>query len=70
MPEEFAHGFVVLSEIAEFLYKSTDYYAPEFERSIVWNDPSIAINWVINSGSILYAKDQLAKTLTTAEHFA
>ncbi len=70
VPEGFAHGFVVLSESAEFLYKTTDYYAPEYERSIVWNDPAIAIKWPINGEPILSAKDQQAKTLATAEHFA
>ena len=70
VPEGFAHGFVVLSESAEFLYKTTDYYAPEYERSIVWNDPAIAVKWPINGEPILSAKDQQAKTLATAEHFA
>lgn len=70
VPEGFAHGFVVLSETAEFLYKTTDYYAPEYERSIVWNDPTIAIQWPINGEPILSAKDHQAKTLATAEHFA
>ncbi len=70
VPEGFAHGFVVLSEAAEFLYKTTDYYAPEYERSIVWNDPTINIKWPINGEPILSAKDQQAKTLATAEHFA
>ena len=68
--EGFAHGFLVLSETAEFLYKTTDYYAPEFERSIVWNDPTIDVKQKINGESILSAKDQQAKTLATAEHFA
>ena len=70
VPEGFAHGFVVLSEFAEFLYKTTDYYAPEFERSIVWNDPTIAVKWTISGEPTLSAKDQQAKTLATAEHFA
>ena len=70
VPDGFAHGFVVLSETAEFLYKTTDYYAPEYERSIVWNDPAINIKWPINGEPILSAKDQQAKTLATAEHFA
>ena len=69
VPEGFAHGFVVLSEAAEFLYKTTDYYAPEYERSIVWNDPTIDIKWPINGEPILSTKDQQAKTLATAEHF-
>lgn len=70
VPEGFAHGFVVLSETAEFLYKTTDYYAPEYERSIVWNDPAIDVKWPIDGEPILSAKDQQAKTLATAEHFA
>lgn len=70
IPEGFAHGFVVLSETAEFLYKTTDYWAPEFERSIAWNDPSINIQWPIQDAPILSAKDQQAKLLAEAEHFA
>lgn len=70
VPEGFAHGFVVLSDSAEFLYKTTDYYAPEFERSIIWNDPDISIAWPIHVEPILSAKDQQAKILATAEHFA
>ena len=66
MPEGFAHGFLVLSDTAEFLYKTTDYYAPEFERSIIWNDPDIAIKWPINGEPILSLKDQQAKTLAKA----
>ena len=70
IPEGFAHGFVVLSDTAEFLYKTTDYWAPEFERSIVWNDPAIGIKWPIQGEPILSAKDQQAALLATAEHFA
>ena len=66
MPEGFAHGFLVLSDTAEFLYKTTDYYAPEFERSIIWNDPDNAIKWQINGEPILSLKDQQAKTLAKA----
>jgi len=69
VPEGFAHGFVVLSESAEFLYKTTDYYVPEFERSIVWSDPDIAIKWPIQGEPTLSAKDQQATSLATAEHF-
>jgi dTDP-4-dehydrorhamnose 3,5-epimerase len=68
IPEGFAHGFVVLSDTAEFLYKTTDYWAPEFERSIAWNDPSIGIEWPIQ-GPTLSAKDQQATSFATAEHF-
>lgn len=70
IPEGFAHGFVVLSDTAEFLYKTTNYWAPEFERSIAWNDPSISIQWPIQDEPILSAKDQQAKILAEAEHFA
>lgn len=70
VPEGFAHGFVVISETAEFLYKTTDYWAPEFERSIAWNDPAIGIQWPIQSEPALSAKDQQAKSLAQAEHFA
>jgi dTDP-4-dehydrorhamnose 3,5-epimerase len=70
VPEGFAHGFVVLSETAEFLYKTTDYYAPEQERSIAWNDPAIAIQWPIAGEPMLSTKDQQGKLLADAEHFA
>jgi dTDP-4-dehydrorhamnose 3,5-epimerase len=70
IPEGFAHGFLVLSESAEFLYKTTDYWAPEFERSIAWNDPAIGIRWPIEVEPTLSAKDQQAKLLAKAELFA
>jgi dTDP-4-dehydrorhamnose 3,5-epimerase len=70
VPEGFAHGFVVLSDHAEFLYKTTDYWAPEFERSIAWNDPAIGIQWPIHGEPTLSAKDRQAKSLAAAEHFA
>lgn len=69
VPEGFAHGFVVLSDYAEFLYKTTDYYAPEFERSIQWNDPAIGIEWPINSAPTLSDKDKNAVPLASAEVF-
>ena len=69
VPEGFAHGFVVLSDTAEFLYKTTDYWAPEFECSIAWNDPAIGIQWPIQGQPALSAKDQQAKLLVQAEHF-
>ena len=69
IPEGFGHGFVVLSEIAEFLYKTTDYYAPEYERSLLWNDPSIGIDWKFNGEIKLSAKDASAKNLSQAETF-
>jgi dTDP-4-dehydrorhamnose 3,5-epimerase len=70
VPEGFAHGFVVLSGTAAFLYKTTDYYAPEHERCIAWNDPAIAIQWPLNGAPALSAKDQQGKPLAAAEHFA
>lgn len=70
IPAGFAHGFVVLSESAEFLYKTTDYYAPEFERSILWNDPDLAIDWPLAGQPILAAKDQAGKPLREAEVYA
>jgi dTDP-4-dehydrorhamnose 3,5-epimerase len=70
VPEGFAHGFVVLSETAEFLYKTTDYYAPEHERCIAWNDPSIAIQWPIGGEPVLSTKDRQGHSLADAEHFA
>ncbi len=70
-PPGFAHGFYVLSEWAEVLYKTTDYYAPEWERSILWNDPAIGIDWPIIPGTtpILSEKDQHGKLLSEAEIF-
>ena len=70
VPEGFAHGFVVTSDSAEFLYKTTDYWAPEFERSIAWNDAAIGIEWPIDGQPALSAKDQQGKLLAQAEHFA
>jgi dTDP-4-dehydrorhamnose 3,5-epimerase len=69
IPVGFAHGFVVTSESAEFLYKTTDYWAPEHERSIAWNDPALAIDWPVSAPS-LSAKDQAARLLAEAEVFA
>lgn len=69
VPEGFAHGFVVLSETAEFLYKTTDYYAPQHERSIIWNDADIAIQWPFEGAPTLSVKDQQGKCLTDADTF-
>ena len=66
----FAHGFVVLSETADFLYKTTDYYAPEFERCIAWNTPDIGITWPIDEKPQLSGKDQQGVLLNNAEMFA
>jgi dTDP-4-dehydrorhamnose 3,5-epimerase len=70
VPEGFAHGFLVVSDVAEFLYKTTDYYAPEFERSLAWNDPYIGIDWPIQTSPTLSSKDQVAKKLAEVESFA
>jgi dTDP-4-dehydrorhamnose 3,5-epimerase len=71
IPEGFAHGFLVLSENAEFLYKATDYWAPEHERCIVWNDAELAIDWQLNgTAPLLSAKDAVGKALREAELFA
>jgi dTDP-4-dehydrorhamnose 3,5-epimerase len=70
VPPGFAHGFVVLSETAEFLYKTTDYWYPEFERSLAWNDPTVNIAWPLDGVPALSGKDQLGKLLADAEHFA
>ena len=70
IPEGFAHGFVVLSKTAEFLYKTTDYYAPEFERCLAWNDKDIDIKWPINGAALLSGKDQLGKSFAEAEFFS
>lgn len=63
IPPDFAHGFLVLSEYAEFLYKTTDYYAPEYERSILWSDPDVAIAWPLKGEPVLSAKDAQSPTL-------
>ena len=68
VPPGFAHGFLVLSEAAEFLYKTTDYYAPEYERCIAWNDPDLAIAWPgVGMAPLLSGKDQLGKSLVQAD---
>lgn len=69
VPEGFAHGFVVLSETAELLYKTTDYWAPEHERSLAWNDAQVAIKWPLTKQPTLSAKDQIAETFENAEVF-
>ena len=70
VPPGLAHGFLVLSETADFLYKTTDYYAPEHERCIVWDDPAIAIDWPIETQPSLSAKDQAGLRLSDAEVFS
>ncbi len=69
IPAGFAHGFLVTSESAEFLYKTTDYYAPEYERSILWNDPTIGIQWPLTGEPLLSNKDKIGKLLSEAEVF-
>lgn len=70
VPAGFAHGFYVLSERAEVVYKVTDYYAPEWERSILWNDPEIGVEWALNGiDPILSQKDVAGKPLADAEIF-
>jgi len=69
VPEGFAHGFLVVSDHAEFLYKTTDYYAPEFERCIAWNDPDLAIDWPLVGEPILSPKDAAGKPFRDADYF-
>jgi dTDP-4-dehydrorhamnose 3,5-epimerase len=71
IPPGFAHGYYVLSEWAEFIYKTTDYYAPEWERGLLWNDPAIGIEWPLVEGKppMLSEKDATAPTLAEAEFF-
>jgi len=70
VPPGFAHGFSVLTETAEFLYKTTDYWFPEHERCIRWNDPVLAIDWKLQAAPIVSAKDAQGKSLSEAELFA
>ena len=69
VPPGFAHGFVVLSESAEFLYKTTDYWYPEHERSLLWNDLAVGIDWPVDGLPLLAAKDAAGKLLAQAEVF-
>ena len=70
VPPGLAHGFLVLSKTADFLYKTTDYYAPEHERCIFWDDPAIGIDWPIETQPSLSAKDQAGLMLSQAEVFS
>ncbi len=70
VPEGFAHGFVVLSDMAEFLYRTTDYYAPEHERCIIWNDPDLAIDWPLDSQPKLSDKDAVGTLFKEADVYA
>jgi dTDP-4-dehydrorhamnose 3,5-epimerase len=70
IPPGFAHGFVVLTDSAEFLYKTTDYWYPEYERSLLWNDPEVGVQWPIDFEPELAAKDAMGKLLKDADVFA
>jgi len=70
IPAGFAHGFCVISEKAQVLYKATDYYAPEYERTVAWNDPELKIEWELAGDPIVSAKDQRGLALRDAETFA
>lgn len=68
VPPDFAHGFLVTSEVAQVLYKTTDYYSPTHERSILWSDPALSIDWPdVGASVVLSQKDEIASTLETAE---
>ena len=69
VPAGFAHGFLVLSDTAEFLYKTTDFYAPQFECSLKWDDPTVGIQWPLQGTPILSAKDELGLTLQSTKKF-
>lgn len=69
VPPGFGHGFLVLTPSADFLYKTTDYYAPEHERSILWNDPQIGVRWPLEGSPLLSAKDQAGVSFAEAEVF-
>ena len=70
IPPGFAHGFLVVSEVADFLYKTTDYWRPEHERTLLWNDPALAIEWPLSGPPILAARDAAAPPLAGAETYA
>lgn len=70
VPPDFAHGFVVTSEFAEFLYKTTDYWYPDHERSLLWCDPTVGVQWPVDGEPKLAAKDAAGKVLAEADCFA
>ena len=70
IPEGFGHGFLVLSDVAEFLYRSTDFYAPQHERCIVWNDPELNIDWPLAGEPLLSEKDRKGGLFSKAEYYA
>jgi dTDP-4-dehydrorhamnose 3,5-epimerase len=69
IPEGFAHGFLVTSDVAETVYKTTDYYAPQYERSLLWDDPALAIAWPLTAEPVLSAKDLAGKRLADCDVF-
>ena len=69
IPEGFAHGFLVTSDVAETVYKATDYYAPQHERSLLWNDPALAVAWPLTAAPALSAKDAAGKRLADCDAF-
>ncbi|MDB9424817.1 dTDP-4-dehydrorhamnose 3,5-epimerase [Microcystis aeruginosa CS-564/01] len=69
VPEGFAHGFIVLSERAEFLYKTTNYYYPQYEKTILWNDADLGIHWPLDTPPILSPKDQAGQPFKSVEVF-
>jgi dTDP-4-dehydrorhamnose 3,5-epimerase len=69
IPPGFAHGFLVVSDSAEFLYKTTDYWYPQHERSLLWDDPALGIRWPLSRPPTLAAKDAAAPTLAQADVF-
>ena len=70
IPPGFAHGFIVVSEVAEFLYKTTDYWYPEHERTLLWNDPALGIDWPAGVSPMLAPKDVAGKPLALADVYA
>jgi len=70
IPPGFAHGFLVVSEAAEFLYKTTDYWYPEHERTLLWNDPALAIDWPLEGAPVLAAKDAAGQPLAAADLYS
>ena len=69
VPEGFAHGFLVLSDSAEFLYKTTDYYVPSSERTVLWNDPAVGVAWPLEGAPVLKPKDAAGIALASAQTF-
>lgn len=69
IPEGFAHGFLVLSDVADFLYKTTDYWMPEYERTIIWNDPDLSIKWPLRGHPVLSSKDSDGLAFKSADCF-